>query len=160
MDGKHFDAVTQGMAEAPSRRRLLTGLLGGASLLTGALALSDAEAKKGKGKAKGKGKGKNNGNGGGNGKGKKNGHNKVAICHKTDDNGFQFKRVPNPALKGHRRHGDIVCGEAGTCQTGEATGCDEETGACTFALAEPGTECTDELGAIGTCDAAGNCVVV
>jgi hypothetical protein len=40
------------------------------------------------------------------------------------------KRVPSPALKGHTKHGDVVCGEAGTCQTGDPTFCDQTTGAC------------------------------
>lgn len=160
MDGTRFDEITQGLTEGATRRRILGSVLGSAALLTGVVlaGIDDVDAKKGKGKAKGKGKGSNNGNG--NGNGKAHGKNKVAICHKTDDHGFQFKRVPTPALKGHRKHGDIVCGEAGVCQTGDATGCDETTGACTFALVPEGTECTDELGAIGTCDAAGNCVVV
>jgi hypothetical protein len=155
MDGRQFDEITQELAEAPSRRRLLTGLAGGAALLTGALALGDAEAKKGKSKGKGKGKNK-----GGNGKGKKHGHNKVAICHKNDDGTFSLKQVPSPALKGHRKHGDVVCGdsELGVCQTAEATGCDEVTGACTFATAEDGTACSTVEVPEGVC-LAGECVV-
>jgi hypothetical protein len=161
MDGTKFDAITQGLAEAPTRRRLLAGLLSGASVLTGALVLTDAaDAKKGKGKAKGKGKGKkNNGNGGGNGKGKKHGHNKVAICHKIDDDTFEFMRVPAPALKrGHRKHGDTICGETepGVCQTTEATGCNAD-GSCVFTTAADDTPCVivdeNEEEVAGTCQA-------
>lgn len=149
MDGTQFDTITQRLAAAASRRRIVSGALGGAATLTGAAlaGLDDADAKKGKGKAKGKGKGKNNGNGGGNGKGKAHGKNKVAICHKNEDGTFSFKKVPAPALKqGHRKHGDIVCGEAGVCQTGDATTCDPTTGACGFTSADDDTPCvTDEI---------------
>jgi hypothetical protein len=165
MDGTQFDTITQRLAAAASRRRILSGVLGGAAVLTGAAlaGLDDADAKKGKGKAKGKGKGKNNGNGGnggGNGKGKAHGKNKVAICHENEDGTFSFKKVPAPALKqGHRKHGDTICGETepGTCQTSEATGCNPD-GTCIFTQAPEGDPCVDSEGAAGTCNAVGVCV--
>jgi len=43
--------------------------------------------------------------GGGHAFGKK----KVGVCHKTGGSGYLFKQLPTPALKGHVRHGDIVC---------------------------------------------------
>jgi hypothetical protein len=125
---------------------LVGGLLGGAAILSGAAV---ADAKKG-----GKGKGKKKGHG--KGKGKAKGRTKVFICHKSGGD-FELIRVGAPAVKGHSKHGDQVCGEPGVCQTGDPTGCGED-GACTFALADEGTECTTEEGADGTCDAAGVCV--
>jgi hypothetical protein len=159
MDGSQFDAITQRLAGAATRRRIVSGVLGGAALLAGAAlaGLDDADAKKGKGKAKGKGKGKN-GNGG-NGKGKAHGKNKVAICHKNEDGTFSFKKVPAPALKqGHRKHGDTICGETepGTCQTSEATGCNED-GTCIFTAAVDGEPCVTEEIPDGICQ-GGVCV--
>jgi hypothetical protein len=71
MDAKQFDELVARLAEGPSRRDALKGMIGGAlaSVGIGAAADDDAEAKKGKGKGGG-GKGKGNGRGG---KGKGNG---------------------------------------------------------------------------------------
>ena len=145
MDGTKFDAITQRLAAAATRRRIVSGVLAGAAMLTGAAlaGLDDAEAKKGKGKAKGKGKGKN----------------KVAICHKIDEDTFEFMKVPAPALKrGHRKHGDTICGETepGTCQTSEATGCNED-GTCIFTAAVDGEPCITEEIPDGICQ-GGVCV--
>lgn len=144
MDGNRFDEIAENLAANASRRRLVAGLLGGAALLTGAVAsLGDVNAKKGQGKAKGKGRGK------------AHGKNKVAICHKTGNGAFELKNVPTPALKGHLKHGDTRC-EVGVCQTGEATACGVD-GSCTFANAVDGTVC-EAGGAAGTCQ-AGVCVI-
>jgi hypothetical protein len=143
MDGTQFDTIAQRLAAAATRRRLVAGVLGSAALLTGALAGVDAKK-------------------GGNGKGKKKakGKTKVFICHKNDG-GFDLIRVGAPAVKGHTKHGDIVC-EAGVCQTGNPTGCDQATGACTgFALAPEGTDCTAEGDEVPhACDGEGNCAAV
>lgn len=152
MDGTRFDALVQQVTAGATRRRLFSGLLGGAALLSG---ISLADAKRGKGKKKGHGKGKGKGKNNGNGNGKGKGRTKVTLCH----NGNLITVGAPGAENGHGKHeDDVICGEAGTCQTGDPTGCDQETGACTFDLAEPGTECTTEDGAAGTCDDAGTCV--
>ena len=151
MDGTRFDEITQRLATAATRRRIVGGALGAAALVTGAALahFDDAEAKKGKRKGKGKG---------GNGKGKGKGRTKVFVCHKSHGK-YHVIRVAEPSLKGHSRHGDTVCA-AGPCETGDPTGCDQDSGACVFAQAEEGTECTTEDGATGTCSADGECVPV
>jgi hypothetical protein len=156
MDGTRFDEITQRLATAATRRRIVGGALGAAALVTGAALahFDDADAKKGKRKAKGKGKGK-----GGNGNGKGKGRNKVFVCHNAHGH-YRLLRVAEPSLKkGHSRHGDTVC-EPGVCETGNPTGCDQDTGACTgFDLAPEGTECEVD-GVAGTCSADGECVPV
>jgi hypothetical protein len=151
MDGTRFDEITQRLASAATRRRIVGGILGGTALLTGAALahFTDADAKKGKGKGKGHGKG----NGGNRGKGK--GRTKVFICHKTKGGGFNLIRVGAPAVKGHSKHSDTVC-VAGVCETGDPTGCDQDTGACVFDQAADGTECTVD-DQTGTCT-GGVCV--
>jgi hypothetical protein len=156
VDSKRFDAFVQEVSAAATRRRMLGGILGGAALLTGAVAGGgDGLAKRGKskGKKKKRGKGKNSGNGNGNGNGKGKGRTKVFICHKG-----KVLHVASPSLKGHLGHGDFECGEAPECQTGSPTGCDQETETCTFEPVDEGTPCTTDDGAEGTCDAAGVCV--
>lgn len=163
MDGRHFDTLTRGLLAGASRRAAFGGLLGGAlALLTGASVLEARKGGKGKGKGKGKGRGKgkgknrNNNKRNGKGKGKGKGRTKVTFCHRDGNDGFNLITVGGPAAKAHRKHDDVLCGEPGVCQTGTATGCDEE-GACTFDLAEDGTACEID-GVAGTCDAEGACV--
>lgn len=137
-----------------ARRSVLGGLVAGALAAAG---LAQAEAKKGgNGKGNGNNKGRRNG---GKGKGKGKGNTKVFICHRSGDS-FALKRVGAPAVKGHSKHGDVICEAAGTCETGDPVACDETTGACIFEQAAEGTACTDDVGASGTCDATGICVVV
>lgn len=150
MNAPRFDTLVQRLSTSSSRRTALGALLGGsAALLTGAAALDAKKGGKGKGKAKGHGKGK--------GKGKGKGQPKVTFCHRTGkDDKFTLISVGGPAAKAHRKHGDTEC-VAGTCQTGEATGCNSD-GTCTFANATQGTPCLIEAEA-GVCD-AGVCVAV
>jgi hypothetical protein len=132
MDAKQFDELIARLAEGPTRRNALKGVLGGAlaSIGVGAIAESDAEAK---GNGKGKGRGKNNGNGKGknnNGKGKgkdnnggggggnggandekkgrknKNKNKKRTICHCPDGNPDNCVtiRVKKKAAKKHLRN--------------------------------------------------------
>lgn len=144
MDSALFDTITRKLTTETTRRGALAGILGGATLAAGVLAVSDAEAKRRKHGKRGKGKGK--------------GKTKVFICHRGSGS-IDLIRVGSPAVKGHTKHGDTVCGTAGLCQTGEPTGCDQATGACTFAQAPAGTTCTTAGGGAGLCDAAGVCIV-
>ncbi|HEU5433044.1 MAG TPA: hypothetical protein VFU81_15360 [Thermomicrobiales bacterium] len=141
MDGQRFDRIARAMGGAVTRRTAVGGFL----TVVGAAALGATGVSAAKG-----------GNGKGQGHGKANGHNKVAICHALGNGGFQFKRVPPPALKGHGRHGDTVCTADTACAT--ATGCDA-TGNCIQSFAASGTACVTDAGS-GTCDGAGNCLVV
>jgi hypothetical protein len=137
MEGKHFDQVIKRMGTGVGRRHVLGGVIGAtAALLTGSAAI---KAKKG-----------------GNGKGK--GKPKVSYCHQTGNGSYRFVTVGAPS--GHSKHeGDILCTPPAACQV--ATGCSDDplAPACTFEQAEEGTECVDALGAKGTCDDAGTCVV-
>jgi hypothetical protein len=145
MDGTKFDTITQRLSAAASRRGLVSGLLGGAAILTGAAVAGAKKGGKGKGKKKGHGKGK----------GKAHGRNKVTICHVIDDDSGELKNVPTPALKGHLKHGDARC-EVGVCQTGDPS-CTVVDGVatCTFAVDE-GAECEVD-GVAGICSAEGVC---
>lgn len=154
MDDIRFDALTRGLTNGTTRRKVAGGLLGGAlAVLGGAAAL---EAKRG---GKGKSKGKGGGNGGGNGRGK--GNTKVSICHFSDDTGeYQVLTLGAPGADNHLKHheddtpfvdccpGD-ACEAAECCTTAE---CVEGTCACTV-VAAVDTPCTG-----GTCDGAGVCV--
>ena len=134
----HFpiDTLSRKLAGATSRRSLLHLLGAGAAGATvTAVGLPVAEARKG-GKGKGKGKGKT----------------KVFICHRSGTS-IDLIRVGSPAAKGHTKHGDTVCGPAGPCQTGDPSGCDQATGACTYTQVTDGTACTTTEGTAGTCTA-------
>ena len=85
MDSKQFDELVARLASTASRRNAVKGVVGGALASVG---VTSVAAKKG-GKNKSKGKGK------------KHGHNKVPICHKG-----VTMFVPQPAVKGHLKHGD------------------------------------------------------
>ena len=89
----------------------------------------------------------------GNGNGHAYGRNKVAICHRTGDGTFHFKRVPTPALKGHTRHGDVVCA-ADACKTFDGT-CGVD-GSCGFTV-NVGAACGEPDSGF-TCDETGACV--
>ncbi len=139
MDGQQFDRVVRAMSGTATRRKALGGLL---ALATGAAGVVGVSAAKG-------------GNGNGNGQGNGNGHKKVPICHKRGPNGYQFKLVPPPALKGHGKHGDTVCDLTTQCVSA-FTGCNSD-GTCISTPAAEGTACTID-GVAGACDAAGTCV--
>jgi len=143
MDTTTFDTLTRTISSSSTRRTALRGLVAGAAtLVAGGILLQgeDAGAKRRK-RGKGKGKGKT----------------KVFICHRSGTS-IDLIRVGSPAVKGHTKHGDTVCGTAGTCQTGDPIACDQVTGACTFAPAPDDTVCTSAGGDPGAC-AAGVCVV-
>lgn len=128
-------------------RRSLVGGFAAGVLAAAGLKLADAK-KGGNGRGRGKGKGKD----------KKKGKTKVFVCHRGEG-AVELIRVGSPAVKGHTKHEDTVCGPAGTCQAGDPIACDQATGACTFAFAAAGTACTTESGQAGLCDAAGVCLI-
>ena len=88
MDSKQFEELVARLAKGATRRNAVKGAIGGALASVGVTSVASANHK-------GKGKG------GSKGKGKKHGHNKVAICHKG-----VTMFVPQPAVKGHLKHGD------------------------------------------------------
>lgn len=137
MNDQALDTLARRLTVVRSRRQAIT-LLAGSGALVG---LGAAEARKG-GKGKGKGRGK--------GKGKGKGKTKVYVCHRGETS-IDLIRVGSPAVKGHTKHGDTVCGTAGTCQTGDPIACDQVTGACTFASVPDTTPCTTEGGLPGAC---------
>ena len=139
-----FDSFARKLTSVRSRRHALALLIGSGTLA----GLGSAEARKG-----GKGKGKHKG------KGKGKGKTKVFICHHTDTS-IELIRVGSPAVKGHTKHGDTVCGTAGACHTGDPVACDQTTGACAFTAVPEGTTCTNDLGETGQCSANGECVVL
>jgi hypothetical protein len=99
MDSKQFDELVARLSSGATRRNAVKGVLGGALASVG---VTSVAAKPGTGKGPKGGKGPKEGKGG-KGKGKKHGHNKVAICHKG-----RTKMVPQPAVKGHLKHGDFL----------------------------------------------------
>jgi hypothetical protein len=139
MDESRFDRLTRTAGTPSSRRRLLGGLLAVAA----ASSIAGVAAKPG------------NGHGNGSGHGNAFGKHKVGICHGTDS-GFQFKRVPTPALKGHVKHGDQQCPVDTDCIA--YASCDQTTGAC-LPTVHAGDACVvADTGGAGTCDPTGACI--
>lgn len=138
MTDHRFDSLVRSLARRESRRQVIKR---SAAVATGGLALVTGVGVTVAG------------NGKGNGKGKGHGHHKVPICHRTGEGTFHFKRVPPPAVKGHARHGDVVC-VADVCKTYDGT-CGTD-GSCGF-TANVGVACGEE-GSGYTCDATGACV--
>jgi hypothetical protein len=109
MDQHRFDQVTRRMASGTSRRRVLGGLAGA---LVGGVALTTGGDARKSSKAKNK--------------------EKVLICHKPGTPAQKEKRVPQSAVKGHKRHGDTEgpcpnspcgkCGKGETCIGGGTIG--------------------------------------
>lgn len=134
MDANQFDELVARLAEGPSRRDALKGVLGGAlaSVGIGAAASDDAEGKgKGKGKARksnnrGKGR-KNNGRGGAQGQGDVSGDKKKNKSNKKKCKGDK-KRCGSKKkcfdLQSSEQHCG-VCGNAcdidETCEAGVCT---------------------------------------
>ena len=97
MEKQRFDQLTRSMAPGTSRRRILGGLVG--ALVGGVALTSGSDAKKKK-------------------------KEKVLICHKPGTPAQKEKRVPQSAVKGHKRHGDTEgpcpksrCGKCGKGET-------------------------------------------
>lgn len=138
-----FDRVARRLGAGASRRRML-GVLAGAA--AAALAGTAVEAKRGQGRGQGQGQGRGKGQGRGNARGTV----KVSFCHTSDEGGYEYITVAEPARKAHEAHGDVEC-VADPCKV--YTGTCSATGECEFE-AQAGAKCGEGL----VCDAAGACV--
>ena len=116
MDENSFDAIAKGLTTEGSRRQLLGAIVGtAAAVLTGATVLEARGQSQGKRKDQGKGKGKRQDQGRGQDQGQGYGPddapglNMVGLCHRDDETGsFTYMEVPQPAVPGHQRHGDVL----------------------------------------------------
>jgi hypothetical protein len=136
MEAHRFDSLTKRLATRASRRSALRGLAGGALAAAGWAGAASAAPSE-----------------------------KVTICHWDDELGiYQQLSISENALGGHRRHGDFLLPENGTCgdcntfcpaTAGicEIGSCSAE-GVCTYGPAPFGADC----GKCRICDGAGECV--
>lgn len=137
MDKRRFDNATRAFGSGASRRGVLTAAAAAGLAATG---VGAAAAKKG-------------------GKGKGNGKTKAGICHQTGD-GWFYQQVPQPALKGHLKHGDALCpAEGAAVNPCLAYGCDPATGLCTSTARPDGVPCTLADGQIGACTGFAECAL-